>query len=318
MTNVNGDPKTRIAEWHEPLMGTAVEVQLVLNGEAQEALGRSHIAGAIKEILRLQHLLSSVDPSSEFSRWSRGDLACVSHELHSVLTEAAKWQLSSGGRFNPAVAKLTEFWSSAQKSATVPTPHDAQRLADTIASPSWVVSDDGSVKRVGNCSRCTLNAFAKGWIVDRAVDYLIAFDDVETVSVNAGGDLRRSGPDPLLVGIENPMRSFDNEAPLTAVSLSNAALATSGLARKGFTIGNDYFGHVIDPRTGWPVETISSISVVADDAATADVLATILGVQPPTDAISEANEKEIPVFIVDCDGRQHRSDSWKQIEVVLN
>lgn len=299
-------------------MGTAVEVQLVLNGEGQEALGRSHIARAIEEIHRLQNLLSSVDPSSEFSRWSRGELPSVSHELHSALAEASNWQLSSDGRFNPAVAELTEFWDSAQESATAPTPHDAQVLADTIASPRWVVSDDGSVKQVGDCSRCTLNAFAKGWIVDRAVDYLIALDDVETASVNAGGDLRRSGPDPLLVGIENPLRSFDNEPPVAAVSLSNAALATSGLARKGFTIGNDYFGHVIDPRTGWSVHTTSSISVVADHAATADVLATILGVQQPTDAIVEANEKGIPAFIVDCDGRQHRSESWKRIEVVLS
>ena len=318
MTDRTGDPKTRVAEWHEPLLGTAIEVQLILNGEDQETLGRSHIAQAIEEIQRLQNLLSSVDPLSEFSRWSRGELHSANNELHSALSEAARWQLSSDGRFNPAVAELTEFWSSAQESGTVPTPHDAQRLADTIASPRWVVTDDGTVDRVGDCSRCTLNAFAKGWIVDRAVDYLIALDDVETVSVNAGGDLRRSGPNPLLVGIENPLRSFDNEPPLAAVSLSNAALATSGLARKGFSIGNDYFGHVIDPRTGWPVDTTASISVVADDAATADVLATILGVQQPTDAITEANEKGIPAFIVDCNGQQHRSDPWKRIEVILN
>jgi len=173
MTSSTGDPQTRIVEWHEPLLGTAVEIQLVLKGEAQEALGRSHIARAIEEVVRLQDLLSSVDPSSEFSRWSQGGLPNVSRELHSVLAEAAKWQLSSEGRFNPAVADLTEFWHSAQESATVPTPLEAQRLATTIRSPRWVVSDDGSVKQVGDCSQCTLNAFAKGWIVDRAVDYLI-------------------------------------------------------------------------------------------------------------------------------------------------
>jgi thiamine biosynthesis lipoprotein ApbE len=57
---------------------------------------------------------------------------------------------------------------------------------------------------------------------------------------------------------------------------------------------------------------------VADTAATADALATILGVQQPADAIAEANEKGIPTFIVDCDGRQFRSEPWNQIEVDLS
>lgn len=299
-------------------MGTAVEVQLVLDGTDADAEGRSYISAAVEEMVRLQNLFSSVDPSSEFSRWARNDITEIGTELSQVLSESANWQHSSGGRFNPAVAELTEFWNNAQSAMTMPDAASAQNVADAIASPRWQTSRNGTVEQLGDCSLCTLNAFAKGWIVDRAVEHLLKHHSVRTVTVNAGGDLRRSGTDPLIVGIENPFRPFDNELPIAAISVTNAAVATSGSARKGFHIGDKRFGHVIDPRSGWPVEATVSLSVVADTAATADALATILGVQQPTDAITEANEKGIPTFIVDCDGRQFRSEPWNQIEVDLS
>ena len=299
-------------------MGTAVEVQLVLAGTDADAEGRSYISAAVEEMVRLQNVFSSVDPSSEFSRWARNDITEISTELSQVLSESANWQHSSGGRFNPAVAELTEFWNNAQRSGTMPDAASAQNVADAIASPRWQTSHNGTVEQLGDCSLCTLNAFAKGWIVDRAVEHLLKHHSVRTVTVNAGGDLRRSGADPLIVGIENPFRPFDNEPPIAAISVTNAAVATSGSARKGFRIGGKKLGHVIDPRSGWPVAATVSLSVVADTAATADALATILGVQQPADAIAEANEKGIPTFIVDCDGRQFRSEPWNQIEVDLS
>ncbi len=299
-------------------MGTAVEIQLVLATTGADADGRSSISTAVDEMVRLQNIFSSVDPTSEFSRWARNDIIEISTELTQVLSESAHWQRSSSGRFNPAMAELTEFWNDAETTGTIPDAASAQRIADAIASPRWQTGRNGAVEQLGDCSRCTLNAFAKGWIVDRAVEQLTKHQIVQTVTVNAGGDLRRSGADPLIVGIENPFRPFDNEPPIAAISVSNAAVATSGSARKGFRVRGKNFGHVIDPRSGWPVEAIVSVSVVADTAATADALATILGVQQPTDAIDEANEKGIPTFIVDCDGRQHRSDPWKQIEVDLS
>jgi thiamine biosynthesis lipoprotein len=299
-------------------MGTAVELQLVLAGTDADAEGRSYISTAVDEMVRLQNIFSSVDPTSEFSRWARNDITEISTELTQVLSEAAHWQRSSDGRFNPAVAELTEFWNDAETTGTIPDALSAQRVAQAIASPRWQTGRNGAVEQLGDCSRCTLNAFAKGWIVDRAVEHLTKHHTVQTVTVNAGGDLRRSGADPLIVGIENPFRPFDNEPPIAAISVSNAAVATSGSARKGFHIGGKNFGHVIDPRSGWPVEAIVSLSVVADTAATADVIATVLGVQSPHEAIAEANEMEMAVFLVTEQGEHLWTDAWRCLEVDLS
>jgi thiamine biosynthesis lipoprotein len=299
-------------------MGTAVELQLVLAGTDADAEGRSYISAAIDEMVRLQNVFSSVDLSSEFSRWARNDISEISPELSQVLSESAYWQHSSDGRFNPAVAELTEFWNIAQSNGTMPDVASVQRVANAIASPRWQTGPHGAVEQLGDCSRCTLNAFAKGWVVDRAVEHLTKHRTVQTVTVNAGGDLRRSGADPLIVGIENPFRPFDNEPPIAAISVSNAAVATSGSARKGFRVGGKNFGHVIDPRSGWPVEAIVSLSVVADTAATADAIATVLGVQSPHEAIAEANEMEMAVFLVTEQGEHLRTDAWSCLEVELS
>jgi thiamine biosynthesis lipoprotein len=62
--------------------------------------------------------------------------------------------------------------------------------------------------------------------------------------------------------------------PLVTLRLRDAALGTSGAGEQFFDAEGRRFGHLLDPRTGWPAEGRLSVSVVADDAATADALAT--------------------------------------------
>ena len=62
--------------------------------------------------------------------------------------------------------------------------------------------------------------------------------------------------------------------PLARLRMGEAALGTSGAGEQFFEAGGQRYGHVLDPRTGWPAEGVLSVSVAADDAATADALAT--------------------------------------------
>ena len=309
---------TRVTEWHQPVMGTTVELQLVLEGTDAAREGAEIISAVISEMRRLQDIFSSVDPESEFSRWLLGEVARPSEELSSIVAATRNWHAASGARFNPRVVELAAVWSHAEQTGEMPSPEMLQSLAASISELPWSLDQATDSWRPGIVHRSTLNAFAKGWVVDRAIEFASNYPEVRSVTINAGGDLRRSGPDPLLVGIENPFRPFDNEPPLATITLNNCALATSGSARKGFSVGERRFGHVIDPRTGWPIESTRSISVLAPTAAEADVLATILGVETPPQAINEANARDIAVLIVDADQNQHRSNAWSEIENVLS
>ena len=77
-----------------------------------------------------------------------------------------------------------------------------------------------------------------------------------------------------------------NAPPLTKVAIAGQGLATSGSARRGFRIDGRWYSHVIDPRDGWPVDRVASATVIAPDAATADVVATLLSVLPPVDGLA--------------------------------
>jgi thiamine biosynthesis lipoprotein len=123
------------------------------------------------------------------------------------------------------------------------------------------------------------NAIAKGYGVDAIADYLES-QGVTNYLVEIGGEIRAKGisvekQKPWKIGVENP--NFDGtQTILKAISLTDAAMATSGTYRK-FKIDDDgnRYAHIIDPKTGYPSKTnLLSISVIADDCMTADAYAT--------------------------------------------
>jgi FAD:protein FMN transferase len=155
------------------------------------------------------------------------------------------------------------------------------------------------------------NAFAKGHIVDVIAASIVQNLAVPTVLLNIGGDLVHVGDRGASVGIEDPQRPFDNTAPLMSIELRNAGFATSGSARRGFTINDQWFSHVIDPRSGQPVDTIASASVMATDAASADAIATVLSVVDPAEGVAFVDEiANAAGLLVTSSGQQHHSTRW--------
>ncbi|MCE1173394.1 MAG: FAD:protein FMN transferase [Propionibacteriales bacterium] len=291
---------TRVAT-RTPVLGTVVEVRL--DGEPEAVDLAEQFAWRTFE--ELQAVFSVFDPRSELCRWRTGAIDTVSTELRTVLAAAEHWHVRSRGAFHPATGALTRRWRRAEQDGVLPS---ADELATLVTPLPFAVTAD-TVHRTGDCSEVDLNAIAKGFIVDQACTAAL-IPGVQTVVINAGGDLRHVGQGAATIGIEDPGRPYDNLPPRWKVSVSNSALATSGNARRGFQVGSQWLGHVLDPRTGWPVAHTASISVLADDAMTADVLATVLGVPSPTEALVFADQEHIGALLVEADGTAHLSASW--------
>ena len=297
---------------HVPLLGTVVEVRVETTEDrvAVEADER-----AVAEIGRLQRVFDAFDEGSELSRWRRGDEGATSSELGELLTSALDWQRRSAGAFNPLSDVLTARWRRAEIEDRVPDADELQELAASIREPRFEVVG-GRPVRTGDCAALQLNALAKGFIVDRAVAAAETAGSIVAVTVNAGGDLLHRGESTLRVGIEDPHRPYDNEPPLTSVDLRDAGLATSGGSRRGFRVDGRRYGHVIDPSTGAPADGIASITVVAEDAATADAIATSAGVLTAEDALTTAGALGAAAcLVVDRDGVRRADHGWHAIEV---
>lgn len=291
---------------HTHLLGTVIEVRLRADGvESARAADRA----IVDEVVRLEAVFSVHDDRSELSRWKR-DMAEPSAELVEVMSAALWWHDRSGGAFNTMCGVLSDVWRRAERDDRLPSSTELRHAADSIVEPRFSV-DDGVVRRVGDCAALDLNAIAKGYIVDRACAQVMERGDVSMAVLSAGGDVLHRGVPSSRVGIENPLRAYDNEPPLTVIDLLDAGLATSGGSRRGVRIRGRRFSHVIDPRSGEPVSEQASISVAAPTAMTADVLATTLGVSAPAEAVAASETFEgCACLVIGNDGSRWPDSTW--------
>ena len=296
-----------LAQVHEPLLGTRVSIRLRATNPAAAAVAERQI---VAEIERLEAVLSAYRPDSGWSRWRSGKVEHPGSEVTALLTLAARWHVQSGGAFHPSAGLLRERWLRAVAEQIEPSRAEMADLATTLSTLPYVV-DDGVVERRGDCSRLDLHAIAKGWIIDRAVSLVVGMPEIGEVLVNAGGDLLHRGPHAITVGIEDPRRPFDNVPPLTSVSLRDAGLASSSGARRPMIVAGTRHNHVLDPRTGWPVEHVLAATAIAPDAATADVLATIVGVLPINEGLRFVETRpDVACHLLASDATQHTSTHW--------
>ena len=278
-----------------PLLGTDVTVTV---DAATESSAQRAVDKVVAELRRWQRLFSVFEPESDLRRWREGRLKHPGTELVAVLGLAADWYRRSGGTFHPAAAGLRDAWLAAEVAGV---PPDTERLRDLAAAPLPFEVREGRLTRTGDCSGVDLNAIAKGAAVDAAVIAAVGLADVTAVLVNAGGDLRRHGPGSVVVDVADPGDPHDDAPALATWELSQGAVATSSGVRRGFRVGERWYGHVLDPRTGLPIAGTLQATVVAPDAATADAAATAALVLPPDDARDLLLREGLSGFLVTAD-----------------
>jgi thiamine biosynthesis lipoprotein len=308
----------RHAFHYERVLGTSFELQVV--AADAESARRAEVA-VLAEVDRLNDVLSGYSPTSELSRWPSqiGVLRPVSPALADVLIAAEGWRVRTEGAFNPAAFSLTELLRDAAPTAGGHSLDDLSRARGVRArlgamrQPLWTVN-----RATGFACRLTdlpvsLDAIAKGYIVDQAALVASSVGGISQVLVNIGGDLRHCGSRPVAVGVADPAAPAENAAPLSTVHLVNAALATSGGYRRGFTMQGRAASHIIDPRSGRPVSRVVSASVIAPDCMTADALSTAFSVMKPGESITLADSiGGVGCLLVEQDGTTTTNDVWRE------
>jgi thiamine biosynthesis lipoprotein len=102
-------------------------------------------------------------------------------------------------------------------------------------------------------------------------EYFKNANEPALLSAGASSFLATGAQRAWLVGIRQP---FSKQKRLASVRLRECAMSTSGSEEQFFESNGRRFGHIIDSRTGWPAEKVSSVTVVTDSAARSDALAT--------------------------------------------
>ena len=152
--------------------------------------------------------------------------------------------------------------------------------------------------------------------MDRAALVASRCVGVRSVLINVGGDLRVTGPARVNVQVADPFTARDDAPPTARVQVRGGALATSGQAHRGFTLNGTHYSHVMDPRSGQPVQDVPGVTVTAPECVTADALATILSVLDVRAGLHLlAGLPECDALIVTADGQRHASPGWRGVNL---
>ncbi len=275
-------------------MGTTVEILLEASSEES---GERALDDACNRVVALEGRLSRFDPGSELSELNRTGHLVAGDDLLAVVALAVEARAMTGGRFDPTV-----------HDAIVAAGYD--RTFDEVAGDrpeppgepapcGGKVTIDAARGEVALAPgfRLDLGGIAKGYVVNRVAERL---GESGPCLVNAGGDLRIAGPpreDPWPVGVETPAE------PLV-LALDSGAMATSGRNRRRWRRDGHEQHHLIDPASGRPAESdLQAITVVAENACRAEVLAKALFLGGEQGAREEADRRHIPAVIVTGEGR---------------
>lgn len=279
---------------YEGVLGTTLTLQVRAQGPRQ---ARAAEAAVLAEIERLERIFSSFSPDSELARWQAQGVAQLSPELHALLRAAEGWMAHTHRAFNPAAAAIQALYRQNPK----PTEDELEALRQALQGPLWRL--EGRVAHKLTALPLTFNALAKGHIADCAAQAAVA-QGAEEVLLNLGGEIRHIGSQPVRVGVADPLDVADNAPPLARLSICNQGVATSGRSQRG--------AHLFDPRTARPATQMVQATVVAPDAATADVLATAFCVLEPMLSLALAEVFGVGCLLVEANGRTHTNPRFAQ------
>ncbi len=233
-------------------------------------------------------LMTNWTTTSEVARLNGaagGPATPVEPEVADVVRLAGEVTAASGGAFDITVEPLVRLWGFLGGTPRVPDAAALERARELVGWERVEWDPEGGRLRLPAAGmRIDLGGIAKGHGVDR-VAALLRGAGVTDALVDLTGNMAAIGDAPghagWVVGIRDPR---DRGPYLATLRLHDRCVSTSGDYVQFVSEGGRRYGHILDPRTGWPAHGLSSATVVADRAAVADAWSTALFVLGPVEA----------------------------------
>jgi len=246
----------------------SVPFRVVVYGRSKNKF-KEDMQGVYDLVDRLENLFSKKLPGSELALVNSNKKNKISKELGTVILNAKDWNRKTQGAFDPTVGPIISLWIKSAKKNKIPTEADiakarAKTGAQKIDIKNNIISFDTNEMTID------LGGIAKGTIVD-AVANLLINRGVKRGFVDGGGDIKLFGGEEFVLGIKHPK----SDGLIERLKCLSGGIVTSGNYARYSVIEGRKFSHIIDPRTGWPLEEGPvSVTVTAPNAEDTDALAT--------------------------------------------
>jgi thiamine biosynthesis lipoprotein len=259
-------------------MGT--EFKILIDHDCEN---KSSIAAkaAFDEARRLNLIFSDYDTESELSKLSNSSYSSQKVKLSEELFEVLKFSKSlaqvTDGAFDPTLGQLSRLWRISRFRKSLPNVISIEKAMDRVGSEYLILNylqKEATLLKPGII--LDLGGIAKGYTADRMMLILknMGFD---RCLIDAGGDLtlgkrprQSKGWKIQIGGIKHP--------DLPRMTLENCSVATSGDSSQFVEINGTKYSHILNPRSGYGLENLTQVTVIAKNGISADSLATTFSV----------------------------------------
>ncbi|UHD14700.1 FAD:protein FMN transferase [Thiocapsa bogorovii] len=317
------DPDT-LVEIHGSTMGTTYSIKLV---ELPLSLTADTLKAQLDARLdAVNGLMSTYRPDSELSRFNASrstDWFPVDPELADLVARAQSISALSDGAFDITVGPLVNLWGFGPDAHPfrVPDPQTIEKVRARVGHDKLDVRDQPPALRKHHPELYVdLSAIAKGYGVDQLADLLDRLGATAYLA-EIGGELmargNKPGGQPWRIAIERP--DATSRTVYRIVTLEDDAMATSGDYRNFYEKDGQIYSHTIDPGTGRPVaHALASVTVITENCATADALATTFLVLGPERGLALAESLGIGAFFVSRVGDDYAHSATTAFEASVS
>ena len=294
-----------------PQLGTVVNVTFI----GDTAVAPQTAQAVFDEIERVESLMSPHRPGSDIDRLNREGAAgpvTVSAETYDLIKKSADISAETGGCFDVTFAAIEHLWNYKDKRFSPPARAAVASLLPLVNSKNILFyPEKKGVAFARPGMKIGLGAIAKGYAVQRGI-IALKKKGVRNGIVEAGGDLQVIGSKfgrPWITGLRHPRK----DTILATINLEDMdAVATSGDYERFVMRNGVRYHHIIDPRTGYPTDTFTSVTVLSKNAVLSDAYATALFVMG-LDTAREflARHGEIDVILADKNVKLYMSKRLK-------
>jgi len=267
-------PDTRIYAYSAVLMGSPILLKLFDHNEG--------LASRVFRLIKQQENIFTVNRHDS-------DVMAINHAAgsHAVVVSAPVFDLIRCAKavsqlpessFNFTIGPLVKRWKIGFSGHSVPDSSALQALL-ALPDPDDVILDEPSrsvfLQKAG--MEIDLGAIAKGYIADVVRDYLHQ-EKVTDALINLGGNVQTLGAGAegaWAIGLKKPFSTPD--ALVGVINVKGKSVVTSGIYERYFESEGQRYHHILDPKTGYPLDNeLLSVTVISDDSIDGDIYTTLL------------------------------------------
>ncbi|HHA18869.1 MAG TPA: FAD:protein FMN transferase [Methylophaga sp.] len=282
LTSCDSEPRARQAKFYA--FGTEIDVSLYGVDASSADQTIEVLEQAFSDVDNTWHAWQPSTLTTINDAISEGTPITVTEDVTELINLAKDLAIKSQHLFNPAAGKLFELWGFHQDNWFESHPPPSQQAISEwlITAPNMeqIQITDGILTSTNPMVKLGFGGFAKGFAVDTAISALQQ-QGITNAIVNIGGDLRAIGSHgqrPWVIGIRHPRK----EGMVASIALQNdESIFTSGDYERFFEFEGKRYPHILDPRTGYPANQATSVTVLHSNASEADAAATALFVAGP-------------------------------------